>query len=72
MMIVIATSSCDSLQRHEDGKEQVWKNEGASGGAAYRGGNWNNSTNAGAFALNLNNSASNTNTNIGFRCVVRP
>ena len=41
----------------------------SSGGAALRGGNWNNGTNAGAFALNLNNSSSNTNTNIGFRCV---
>lgn len=39
----------------------------SSGGAALRGGNWNNGTNAGAFALNLNNSSSNTN--IGFRCV---
>jgi formylglycine-generating enzyme required for sulfatase activity len=33
-----------------------------------RGGNWNNTSNAGAFALNLNNGPSNTNTNIGFRC----
>jgi hypothetical protein len=39
-----------------------------SGGAALRGGNWNNGTNAGAFTLNLNNDPSNTNTNIGFRC----
>lgn len=35
--------------------------------AFQRGGNWNNTTNAGAFALNLNNSPTNTNTNIGFR-----
>ena len=40
-----------------------------TGGAALRGGNWNNTTNAGAFALNLNNSSGNSNTNIGFRCV---
>jgi hypothetical protein len=33
-----------------------------------RGGNWNNGSNAGAFALNLNNSAGSTNNNIGFRC----
>jgi hypothetical protein len=39
-----------------------------SGGAALRGGNWNNGTNAGAFTLNLNNDPSNSNTNIGFRC----
>ncbi len=32
-----------------------------------RGGNWNNSSNAGLFALNLNNERSNVNTNIGFR-----
>jgi hypothetical protein len=32
-----------------------------------RGGNWNNGTNAGAFALNLNNAPTDTNTNIGFR-----
>lgn len=36
--------------------------------AFLRGGNWNNGANAGAFALNLNNGPSNTNTNIGFRC----
>lgn len=33
-----------------------------------RGGNWNNGANAGAFTLNLNNTPSNVNTNIGFRC----
>lgn len=33
-----------------------------------RGGNWNNGTNAGAFALNLNNTTDNRNNNIGFRC----
>jgi len=32
-----------------------------------RGGNWNNDSNAGVFALNLNNPRSNVNTNIGFR-----
>jgi hypothetical protein len=32
-----------------------------------RGGNWNNTTNAGAFTLNLNNTPTNTNNNIGFR-----
>jgi len=36
--------------------------------AFLRGGNWDNGANAGAFALNLNNAPSNTNTNIGFRC----
>ena len=33
-----------------------------------RGGNWNNTSNAGVFTLNLNNGPANTNTNIGFRC----
>jgi len=32
-----------------------------------RGGNWNNGSRAGVFALNLNNARSNANTNIGFR-----
>lgn len=32
-----------------------------------RGGNWNNGSGAGVFALNLNNARSNSNTNIGFR-----
>lgn len=32
-----------------------------------RGGNWNNGSNAGLAALNLNNARSNTSTNIGFR-----
>lgn len=32
-----------------------------------RGGNWNNGSNAGLFALNLNNARSNVNSNIGFR-----
>lgn len=31
------------------------------------GGNWNNSSNAGVWALNLNNTRSNSNDNIGFR-----
>lgn len=35
--------------------------------AFIRGGNWNNGSNAGVLTLNLNNSPSNTNTNIGFR-----
>jgi RNA-directed DNA polymerase len=33
----------------------------------YNGGNWNNGSNAGLFNLNLNNEASNSNTNIGSR-----
>lgn len=35
-----------------------------------RGGNWNNSSNAGVFYLNLNNPRSNANTNLGFRSAV--
>lgn len=41
-------------------------------GAVLRGGNWNNDVNAGVFASNLNNAPTNTNTNIGFRCVFVP
>lgn len=31
------------------------------------GGNWNNAANAGLWSLNVNNSASNSNSNIGAR-----
>lgn len=41
-------------------------------GALLRGANWNNGSNSGVFTANLNNDPSNTNTNIGFRCVFRP
>lgn len=34
---------------------------------AYHGGNWSNGANAGLFCLNVNNSASNANSNIGGR-----
>lgn len=36
-------------------------------GFPIRGGNWNNGSNAGLGALNLNNTRTNTNNNIGFR-----
>ena len=38
---------------------------------ALLGGNWNNESNAGVRALNLNNSPGKTNTNIGFRLAKR-
>ena len=31
------------------------------------GGNWNNSSNAGAWGVNLNNARTNSNDNVGFR-----
>jgi hypothetical protein len=31
------------------------------------GGNWNNTSNAGVWALNLNNNRTNSNNNVGFR-----
>lgn len=34
---------------------------------AISGGNWNNGSNAGVWALNLNNDRGNSNDNIGFR-----
>lgn len=40
--------------------------------ALIRGGNWNNSVNAGGWAVNGNNSPRNVNTNIGFRCCAKP
>lgn len=33
-----------------------------------RGGNWNNTSNAGVFTTNLNWNTSNQNNNVGFRC----
>ena len=45
---------------------------GTSGGAALRGGRWNDGSNAGAFALNLNSSTTIANSSRGFRCVYRP
>lgn len=43
---------------------------GLSPRGAIAGGNWNNGSNAGRFALNLNNAPTNTNNNIGFRCAL--
>ena len=37
-----------------------------------RGGNWDDGSNAGLFYARLNNDATNTNTNIGFRCCRAP
>ena len=42
------------------------------GTALLLGANWNNGANAGAFALNLNNDASNANSNIGGRLASIP
>lgn len=39
---------------------------------AYRGGNWNNTSNAGVFYVNGNNSRSNANTSLGFRSALPP
>ncbi len=39
-----------------------------SGSVFIRGANWNNGSDAGAFALNLNWGTGNTNNNVGFRC----
>jgi hypothetical protein len=39
--------------------------------ALLRGANWNNGSNAGLFAVNLNNAPTNTNTNIGLRCALQ-
>lgn len=39
---------------------------------ALSGGNWNNGSNAGVCALNLNNARTNANNNNGFRCDCAP
>ena len=44
----------------------------SSGGAALRGGNWNDGPSAGAFSLNLRNAPTDSYTDVGFRCVYRP
>lgn len=36
------------------------------------GGNWNNSSNAGVWALNLNNARGNSNNNVGLRADSKP
>jgi len=36
----------------------------------YRGGNWNNGSDAGVFYLNLNNPRTNSNSNLGFRAAL--
>lgn len=36
------------------------------------GGNWNNSSTAGVWALNLNNARTNSNNNVGFRADSAP
>ena len=40
-----------------------------NGNGLLRGAAWNAGVNAGAFTMNFNNATSNSNTNIGFRCV---
>lgn len=45
---------------------------GGDGGAAYRGGFWSYSTQAGAFTLLLNSPPSDSSIVLGFRCVYRP
>lgn len=50
-------------------KDSIEFKQGAGFQAFKRGGNWNNTTNAGLFTLNLNNTPANTNNNIGLRCV---
>ena len=39
--------------------------------APHVGGNWNNSSNAGVWAVNFSNSRANSNNNVGSRAVIR-
>lgn len=73
--------SCGALDENRDlrasnpaynSAQGVGQFYGGSGGAARRGGRWNYGSVSGAFSLNLFNSASHSNTDIGFRCVWRP
>lgn len=55
-----------------DSSQSVGQFYGASGGAALRGGGWNNGSRGGAFTLNLDINSSNPGSRRGFRCVWRP
>lgn len=60
-----ATSSASSL-------EGFGKFIGGTGGAARRGGHFNDGNRVGAFALRLSNGTATSAVSIGFRCVYRP
>lgn len=62
----------DTNLQGADGVGRYFAGTNSSGGAAFRGGNWNAGTVAGAFALILQHSSTHTLTNVGFRCVYRP
>jgi len=52
-----------------NGVGRIWYNSSETETRALvRGGSWGDGSNAGAFAVNLNNSPANLNANIGFRC----
>lgn len=54
------------------GTGQYYAGSNASGGAALRGGRWNDETGAGVFALALPVSSTSSDNSFGFRCVYRP
>ena len=62
-----ASGSCGSALFSGDFNCLAEDTQAAGTGALIRGGNFNNGTNAGAFAVNGNNTPSNANNNIGFR-----
>ncbi|AVO74741.1 hypothetical protein C6362_07260 [Megasphaera elsdenii DSM 20460] len=67
------------MRLHRGNRQDAWRLDKSSGEALITfggwpyirlpiaGGNWNNGSNAGVFALNVNNRRSNANGNIGFR-----
>jgi len=57
-----------SYNATSQGIGRYYPSTNGSGGAAIRGGSWNDGTNAGVFALSLNNAPSYSNSNVGFRC----
>jgi hypothetical protein len=61
-----AFASVSSLKRGRGRKDEGWWRDKRE--CFLRGGNWNNGSNAGAFAANLNWSGSTSNNNVGFRC----
>jgi formylglycine-generating enzyme required for sulfatase activity len=55
-----------------NGIGRYYAGNNSTGGAALRGGGWDDASSAGAFSLALNHSAGSSNAYIGFRCVFRP
>lgn len=68
----LASADYDTISGTLTSSHGVGQLYGDSGGAALRGGRWDDSTIAGAFSLSLYFAPTFSFTSIGFRCVYRP